>query len=401
MSCQNDCQGLAARGHDITILCTNYGVKQPLALPANEILPVHRELSCSDSGDFTINFQKKYWRSHVTRFYIARKNYQIAKKVIYKLKPDIVFGFQLIEATFTPLIAAHQAAIPVVLSLGDDSYATTIKYFHDKKMTAKNLLRIALRMFSFGMFRLQPNVISHFIANSSRTNNVLSNAGVATTQCSIIPCYMSHDDFSWCSAGFIAPKAPIKKQLKIVYGGRICKEKGIEMLVAVIDHLKQSRISANIQVDLFGSGNNTYEEKIKSLVKQYGLDKIITMYPCMEQHIFLQRMRNYHIFLFPFQWEEPFGKVVIESMASGVVCVTSNKGGPAEIITHLQTGCLCEQRSVDDFVKNIELLASDQDLFDAIRNRAFQEVNEKYSAVAIVPKIEKLLQQFALPRASA
>jgi len=158
LSCQNDCQGLAARGHDITILCTNYGVKQPLALPANEILPVHRELSCSDSGDFTINFQKKYWRSHVTRFYIARKNYQIAKKVIYKLKPDIVFGFQLIEATFTPLIAAHQAAIPVVLSLGDDSYATTIKYFHDKKMTAKNLLRIALRMFSFGMFRLQPNV---------------------------------------------------------------------------------------------------------------------------------------------------------------------------------------------------------------------------------------------------
>jgi len=211
---------------------------------------------------------------------------------------------------------------------------------------------------------------------------------------------MSHDDFSWCSAGFIAPKAPIKN-IKNVYGGRICKEKGIEMLVAVIDHLKQSRISANIQVDLFGSGNNTYEEKIKSLVKQYGLDKIITMYPCMEQHIFLQRMRNYHIFLFPFQWEEPFGKVVIESMASGVVCVTSNKGGPAEIITHLQTGCLCEQRSVDDFVKNIELLASDQDLFDAIRNRAFQEVNEKYSAVAIVPKIEKLLQQFALPRASA
>jgi len=125
------------------------------------------------------------------------------------------------------------------------------------------------------------------------------------------------------------------------------------------------------------------------------------MYPCIEQHVFLKRMRDYHIFLFPFQWEEPFGKVVIQAMAAGAVCVTSNTGGPAEIITHLQTGCLCEQRSVDDFVKNIELLASNQNLFDAIRNRALQEVNEKYSAVAIVPKLEKLLREFALPGASS
>ena len=401
LACQHDCQELAARGHDITILCTNYGVKQSSALPANEILPVKRELLCSDSGDFTINFQKNYWFSHVTRFHIARKNYQITKKIIYNLKPDIVFGFQLIEATFTPIIAAHKAAIPVILSLGDDSYAKTIKYFQKKEASAKNLIRLVLRMCSFGMFRLQPNVISHFISNSSRTKNILSNVGVETKQCSIIPHYMSHDDFSRCSPGFLAPKPPLKKQLKIIYGGRICEEKGIEMLVAIIYHLHQSKIPENIQVDLFGSGANTYEEKIRSLVEQYGLDKIITMYPCMEQHLFLKRMRDYHIFLFPFQWEEPFGQVAIQSMASGVVCVASNIGGPAEIITHLQTGCLCEQRSVDDFVKKIELLAANQDLFDAIRNRAFQEVNEKYSAAAIVPKVEKILLQFALPRASS
>lgn len=398
LACQNDCRELAARGHVVTIVSTNYGMKHQVV--PEEILLVKRELLCTDSGDFAIDFRNHYWRSQVTRFYIARINYQITKKIIKKFRPDIVYAFQMIEATFTPIIAAHRAAIPVILSVGDDSYAKVIKSFNEKGVTLKKLFKLARRMLSFGLFRFQPGAIAHFIANSNRTRDVLINAGIQKTRCSVIPRYLSNDVFSWFPPESFPLKPPLSKQLKIVYGGRICKEKGIETLIKIILRLRQKEIAENIQVDLYGKGNKTYEKEMMSLVQQNGLDGIITMYPYMEQHVFLKRMRNYHIFLFPFQWEEPFGQVVIQSMASGVVCVASDQGGPAEIITHLQTGCLCKQRSVDDFVKNIELLTSNQDLFDNIRNRAFREASEKYSASAIVPKVEKLMHQFALPGTS-
>lgn len=401
MSCQDHCRGLAARGHDVTILSTDYGVKDDLVPSSEDILPVKRVLLCGDSGAFTIDFRNNYWRSEVIRFYIARRNYQITKKIIKELKPDIVYAFQLIEATFTPIVAAHRASVPVILNVGDDSYAKKIRYFNKKKITVINMFLLFRRMLAFGMFRLQPSAISHFLPNSERTNDALFDAGVQRSQCSVIPRYLRNENFARSSRELLAPKPLMSNQLKIVYGGRICEEKGIEAFVEIIRRLRQRGVSENIQVDLYGSGDNAYEKAIISLVQQNGLERIISFYPCMEQHDFLELLREYHIFLFPFQWEEPFGNVVTQSMASGVVCVASDKGGPAEIITHLQTGCLCKQRSVDDFVKNIELLASNQDLFDAIRNRAFQEVNEKYSAAAIVPKLEKLLREFALPGASS
>jgi glycosyltransferase involved in cell wall biosynthesis len=52
--------------------------------------------------------------------------------------------------------------------------------------------------------------------------------------------------------------------------------------------------------------------------------------------------------LFPITWREPFGLVMIESMASGTPVIAMEMGSTKEVIAHGKTGFLCH--SVDDCV---------------------------------------------------
>jgi len=46
--------------------------------------------------------------------------------------------------------------------------------------------------------------------------------------------------------------------------------------------------------------------------------------------------------LFPIQWEEPFGMVMIEAMACGTPVVALRRGSVPEVVTHGVTGLVCE-----------------------------------------------------------
>jgi len=47
-------------------------------------------------------------------------------------------------------------------------------------------------------------------------------------------------------------------------------------------------------------------------------------------------------FLFPLQWDEPFGMVVIEAMAAGTPVLAYGRGSMPELIKHGETGFLVE-----------------------------------------------------------
>lgn len=56
-----------------------------------------------------------------------------------------------------------------------------------------------------------------------------------------------------------------------------------------------------------------------------------------------------HALLFPIQWEEPFGLVMIEAMASGTPVVAMRRGSVPEVVDHGVTGFVCDsiQEMVD------------------------------------------------------
>jgi glycosyltransferase involved in cell wall biosynthesis len=80
--------------------------------------------------------------------------------------------------------------------------------------------------------------------------------------------------------------------------------------------------------------------------------------------------------LFPIEWEEPFGLVMIESMACGTPVIATRFGAVAEVIEHGRSGII-----VDDYRDMVAALA-DADRLEPEDLRAFAE--ERYSPQRMV-----------------
>ena len=89
--------------------------------------------------------------------------------------------------------------------------------------------------------------------------------------------------------------------------------------------------------------------------------------------------------LFPIQWPEPFGLVMIESMACGTPVVAMPDGAAPEVVVDGQTGFLTP--TVDDMVEALGHI-------DEISPAACREhVTENFSADAMVTKTERILER--------
>ena len=66
--------------------------------------------------------------------------------------------------------------------------------------------------------------------------------------------------------------------------------------------------------------------------------------------------------VFPIQWEEPFGMVMIEAMACGTPVVATRRGSVPEVVAHGETGLLSAPWDIPALAKNIVRLLEDPEL---------------------------------------
>ncbi|OLC53938.1 MAG: hypothetical protein AUH85_12955, partial [Chloroflexi bacterium 13_1_40CM_4_68_4] len=90
--------------------------------------------------------------------------------------------------------------------------------------------------------------------------------------------------------------------------------------------------------------------------------------------------------LFPIEWPEPFGLVLIESLACGTPVLASPVGSVPEVIRHGVTGFHC--RSVDDYVRAIERIG------DIDRETCRREFEQRFSADLMARRYEETFAEF-------
>jgi N-acetyl-alpha-D-glucosaminyl L-malate synthase BshA len=88
--------------------------------------------------------------------------------------------------------------------------------------------------------------------------------------------------------------------------------------------------------------------------------------------------------------KESFGLVALEAMACGVPCIGTNTGGLPEVVTHQQTGFICEVGDIEDISTKAIQLLSDKTLHQSYSQKSIETVKSKFSADRIVEQYEQI-----------
>lgn len=116
--------------------------------------------------------------------------------------------------------------------------------------------------------------------------------------------------------------------------------------------LKNS-IDLSVEVGKYPVNNDYYDKVIKPLLD---CDKQIIYIGEISSEHKKQWYRHARATLFPIQWDEPFGLVLIESMACGTPVIAFNKGAVPEIIVDGKTGFVVD--SINAMIKAVGLIDS-------------------------------------------
>jgi glycosyltransferase involved in cell wall biosynthesis len=164
----------------------------------------------------------------------------------------------------------------------------------------------------------------------------------------------------------------------LAFLGRISPEKGTHLAIAIAKQagwkLKMAGKVDVVDVDYF-------EQEIKPLI-----DGEQIQYLGEANHFQKNTLLGNAVgMLFPITWREPFGLVMIESMAAGTPVIAMELGSTSEVIVHGKTGFLCH--SVEECVEAIARLPE-------IDRRACREhVMAQFSVKRMVDGYEAVYRQ--------
>ena len=88
-------------------------------------------------------------------------------------------------------------------------------------------------------------------------------------------------------------------------------------------------------------------------------------------------------------WEEPFGIVLLEAMATGVPLISTAVGGPLAIVRPDRDGVLVEPRDPRALAAEVRRLAANTEWRSAIVKSARERVEADFDIRKVIPRVEE------------
>jgi glycosyltransferase involved in cell wall biosynthesis len=132
---------------------------------------------------------------------------------------------------------------------------------------------------------------------------------------------------------------------------------------------------------------------LRHLVTQAGLNDYVSFLGHVPAEEMPQLLRKFDVLLLPSTWPEPFSRIVLEGMISGLVVVATPTGGTTEILTDGENGLLFAPGDAEDLARKITRLMDDPELRRKLAHAGKQTVLERYTMTKMMDKIESFLQE--------
>lgn len=159
----------------------------------------------------------------------------------------------------------------------------------------------------------------------------------------------------------------------LLFAGRIVPEKGVKEAIQVAQETGHRLI---IIGPVFPDQKDYYDQYIKP-----HLNERILHLGFIERDQLPRYFQKAKAFLFPIQWEEPFGLTMIEAMSCGTPVIAMRRGSVPEVIEHKKTGFI-----VDSVAEMIEAVKNISKIKPA---NCRKHVEAKFSTTVMVEAYEK------------
>lgn len=157
-----------------------------------------------------------------------------------------------------------------------------------------------------------------------------------------------------------------RKSINILFVGRLVEEKGINDLQKAVEKNK----NAKLKIVSFGS---------------IGYQEMPKVY--QEADIFVLPSKRTKT------WEEQYGMVLVEAMASGLPIVAYNTGAIAELVE--DAGLLVEENNIDQLANSIKQLIEDKDLRVKLGKIGRRRAEKYFDAKKTAQNLEKIYENIS------
>jgi glycosyltransferase involved in cell wall biosynthesis len=350
------CEGLAARGHAIVLAYVTGGDLEPRYRRICERMirvrtySVDRTRTLSSLGDF------------------ANSVWAVAGS-----RPDIVYANQYHDSLFAALVR-RLYRVPFVCHL-----------------------RLPPPDAICGQFRIGMEQASHLIAISEQTRREWIDHGFRADAIDLVyngidlRRFDPQDEPAAARAALGLPPG----SLLLTYAGRLHPAKGIETLLEALSLVARDRachlvVAGRPMVMNDANGQpRDYLGELRAIADRLGVASAITWIAHQQDMAVLLRASD--LTVVPSRWSEPFGRIVIESMACETPVVASRVGGIPEILTGEFAEWLFESGQASDLAARITRLAGWRTSDPALGRRARAHVAGSFSVDRMVDGVERAL----------
>ncbi len=179
-------------------------------------------------------------------------------------------------------------------------------------------------------------------------------------------------------------KSIFNEKLKVIYIGRLLKEKGILEYLKIADSFKD-----NNDIEFYVAGDTDPGNKSSINKEELGLIKNQTNY--LGNINIGTDLYNYDILISP-SHHEGFSRVVLESAYVGLYCIVNDIPGTRNLINVLKCGSLVKKNKIAEYIKIIKNINEEIQTLNNSEIRS--KIEQEYSVIAISKKFEEIYSDY-------
>jgi glycosyltransferase involved in cell wall biosynthesis len=300
------------------------------------------------------------------------------KKIVGELNLDIIHVQSLFPISRYGRAMGRRYHIPVIMT-----YHTLIEEYAHYVPFSQNLTKKILIKLSKNF----ANSLDHIVTPSEPMKEILERDYGINTPISVIPTGIRIDEIPDVPASEVRKKyliAPGKKLL--FYGGRIAKEKNLDLLFKSFFALRKKMPNVHLIV----AGDGPAKEYYVDMVDKLNLREHISFLGFLERKDIYWLFAGVDLFAFP-SMTDTQGIVILEAFAGRTPVVAVNKLGPSKIIIDGKNGYLTKN-STNEFTEKIYKILKN----DRLRERMAEEARKRAEQFTAEKMADRMLDLYKL-----